>query len=70
MEGALVEWYWLKNNELNTRRKISLSASLLSKEKTENGPRSTPGMGGETRGTNSHSHGPAIHVKHVFVCWG
>ena len=65
-----MEWYLLKNNELNTRRKITISVSLLSKEHTRNGPRSNPGMSGGTSATNPHSHGPGIHVERVFVCWG
>ena len=70
MEGALLEWCWLKNNDLNTRRKIILSASLLSKEHTRNGPRSNPVLRGVTPATNLHRHSRSILVEHVFVWWG
>jgi hypothetical protein len=63
MDGALVEWYWQGNIELNTRGKISLSATLLSTEHIWTGPGSNPRMSGETPATNPSSHGPAFHLE-------
>jgi hypothetical protein len=68
MDGALVEWYWQRYNELNTWGKISLIASFSSTEHIWTGPGSKTGMSVETPATNLPSHDPIIHVERMFVC--